>query len=368
MPFIHLHIGDSGEAKACCVANIKFGNINSSSLEEIWNGKPIQELRSKFSKGVPDKRCAHCIHIEKSGATSIREETHLNYAETNINFTQPELPIYFDIRFSNVCNLKCRTCWHGASSSWFEDAKALKTNKGKKAIIKNIYDFNTFIETAGIALIGAKEIYLAGGEPLVTEEHYLLLQWLIDKNVSSVKLRYNTNLTLLQYKGKSILDYWNKFEQVEVLVSIDAIDELASYVRANSDWTIIQENLNIISKLAHVKIKISPTISVLNIEFIPELIQRCIQLKVINEEEVYINILERPIHYNIQIFPTEIKTRIIKKLTNFQNTIQSQQLKQQIGEIIDYMKSSDKSNQWEKYTSANLALDNLRNEISPLPY
>ena len=115
MPFIHLHIGDNGEAKACCVANIKFGNINKLPLEQVWDNEAINNIRSKFINNTPDKRCAVCLNIEKSGATSIRQETHENYKNLEIDYNNPTLPIYFDIRFSNVCNLKCRTCWHGAS-------------------------------------------------------------------------------------------------------------------------------------------------------------------------------------------------------------------------------------------------------------
>ena len=368
MPFIHLHIGDNGEAKACCVANIKFGNINKLPLEQVWDNEAINNIRSKFINNTPDKRCAVCLNIEKSGATSIRQETHENYKNLEIDYNNPTLPIYFDIRFSNVCNLKCRTCWHGASSSWFEDAKILKTNKGKKAVIKNINDFDSFIEKTGLALQGAKEIYLAGGEPLVTEEHYLLLQWLIDHKLTDIKLRYNTNLTILKYKGKSVIDYWKQFKNVEILASIDANNDLASYVRTNSNWESIKKNIQVIKSLSHISVQISPTISILNVEFIPELINECISLNFITEDDIYINILERPIHYNIQVFPTEIKSRIENKLFQYKSSLTSQKFISQINEIIQYMNSQDQSIHWPKFTLENKKLDHLRNEKSILPY
>ena len=368
MPFIHLHIGDNGEAKACCVANIKFGNINKLPLEQVWDNEAINNIRSKFINNTPDKRCAVCLNIEKSGATSIRQETHENYKNLEIDYNNPTLPIYFDIRFSNVCNLKCRTCWHGASSSWFEDAKILKTNKGKKAVIKNINDFDSFIEKTGLALQGAKEIYLAGGEPLVTEEHYLLLQWLIDHKLTDIKLRYNTNLTILKYKGKSVIDYWKQFKNVEILASIDANNDLASYVRTNSNWESIKKNIQVIKSLSHISVQISPTISILNVEFIPELINECISLNFITEDDIYINILERPIHYNIQVFPTEIKSRIENKLFQYKSSLTSQKFISQINEIIQYMNSQDQSIHWSKFTLENKKLDHLRNEKSILPY
>ena len=199
MPWIHFHVGNKGVAKACCVANIPYGNINSESLEDIWKGDPITKIRTKFAAGEIDKRCAVCIHQEAVGNKSIRQETFDKFPHIDIE-KSPSLPIYFDIRFSNVCNFRCRTCWHGASSKWFSDAKELGTAIGKKAIIKNVQDFEDFIQKTGAALLQAEEIYFAGGEPLVTEEHYLLLEWLIEQGATQMRLRYNTNFSKLQFK------------------------------------------------------------------------------------------------------------------------------------------------------------------------
>ncbi|MGB1003259.1 MAG: twitch domain-containing radical SAM protein [Salibacteraceae bacterium] len=363
MPWIHFHVGDNGVAKACCVANIKYGNINSNSLEEIWNGTQINKLRVKFANGVLDKRCAVCINSENSGATSIRQETLKKYP--NIHIQKNSEPIYFDIRFSNVCNLKCRTCWHGASSSWFEDAKNLGTNKGKKAVIKNIEDFNLFISKVGPYLLKAKEIYLAGGEPLVTEEHYLLLDWLIKNGATQMKLRYNTNFTVLKYKGKSVLDLWKHFTHVEILASLDAKGDLASYVRSNSNWNEILTNFSSVQQLAYVSIQIAPTISNLNVEFLPDLITECINNNLITEQDIYINILDRPVHYNIQALPPEKKQIITQKLMNF-GKAKSLTLKTQLQEIVTYMNAKDQCNHWPKYVSENQLLNQLRNESHPI--
>ena len=206
MPWIHLHVGDKGTAKACCVGNIPFGDVNTQSLDEIWNGDAINKTRSQFLKEIPDKRCFVCINREKGGAKSIRQETFEKFG--HIDITRVESPIYFDLRFSNVCNFKCKTCWHGASSKWFEEAKRLGTTAAPQAIIKNIADFDLFIKNYGEAILGAKEIYLAGGEPLVTEEHYYLLEFLIRNNKTDIRLRYNTNFSKLKFKKWDVLNSW----------------------------------------------------------------------------------------------------------------------------------------------------------------
>jgi len=58
MPFIHYHVSNNGLAKACCVANITYGNSNKDTLNDIWNGEKINQLRAKFLKGESDSRCS----------------------------------------------------------------------------------------------------------------------------------------------------------------------------------------------------------------------------------------------------------------------------------------------------------------------
>ncbi len=257
MPWIHLHVGNEGYVKACCVAPITLGNINEQSLGAIWSGKPMTKLRGKFAKGEIDKRCAVCTKIEATGGKSIRQETFDKFPHVSIETVRD--PIYFDIRFSNICNYRCRTCWHGASSRWFEEAKILKNNSGKKAIIKNVKDYEQFIATCGSALLQAEEIYFAGGEPLATEEHYLLLKWLIENKATSMRLRYNTNFSMLSFKSHQVVDYWREFTSVEILASIDASEDLGEYVRKEMNWEKILQNREEIRAYPHLKIKIAPT-------------------------------------------------------------------------------------------------------------
>ena len=42
--------------------------------------------------------------------------------------------------------------------------------------------------------------YFAGGEPMITEEHYIIPQELIKKGKTNTTLRYNTNASTIRYK------------------------------------------------------------------------------------------------------------------------------------------------------------------------
>ena len=365
MPWIHLHSGDDGWVKACCVAQIPYGNLNNQSFNEIWDGTEINKLRSRFAKGVIDNRCAQCINLEAAGGKSIRQETHEKFSHLDVLNQEINNPVYFDIRFSNACNLKCRTCWHGASSSWFLDAKKLGSNKGETALIKNIHDFDRFIEEVGPSLLHAKEIYLAGGEPLVMEEHYKLLNWLIKNNVTNILLRYNTNFTQLSYKNQSAIELWKKFDSVHLLASIDASKELGSYIRSGFNWDKFLLNYTKIQELPNVRFQISPTISVLNVNQLPTLIKDCMQQHMITENDIYINILERPIHFNIQSLPNAKKMDLENLYTEYIKELDHPKLISQVQEIISYMWLKDTSNKWAKFQQESKKLDSLRNETNP---
>jgi MoaA/NifB/PqqE/SkfB family radical SAM enzyme len=365
MPWIHFHLSSKGQVNACCVSNIKYGNINNSSIEEIWNDEVIKKVRDNFSKGESDKRCSVCINRELAGAKSIRQETFDKYKNVDIDL-EPK-PIYFDIRFSNVCNFRCRTCWHGASSKWFNDAKILKTNMGNKAIINNINDFEEFISKNGSFLHDAKEIYFAGGEPLVTEEHYLLLDYLIKHKITNLKLRYNTNFSILKFKGRHILDYWKLFSDVEILASIDESDKLGEYIRKELDWSVFINNREKIRALNNVTFKISPTVSIFNISTLPDFYKKCLDLNLIDNNGIYINILDRPFHYSCKVLSDEDKVKVTIKYNLFlewcsQNEVPPQVIKQ-FQDCIDFMNYENHHDKYgQKFMSETKRLDEIRNE------
>ena len=365
MPFIHYHVGNTGNVKACCVANIPYGNCNKQSFSEIWQAEAIQNLRAKFRRGETDPRCAVCLKIEEAGGKSIRQETHEKF---DFNSEDKSIPKYFDIRFSNACNFACRTCWHGASSSWFTEAKQLKRNLGNQALLQNIIDFDAFIKQTGEALLQAEEIYFAGGEPLISEEHYKLLSYLIDHGHTKLRLRYNTNFSVLKFKEYEILNYWKHFSDIEILASVDANNNLGEYIRKGFNWTIFLENRKTIRDLKQIKFKLAPTISVLSIDNLPKLYQTCLEQNVINKEDFYINILERPYYYNTKAIPQTIKDEIQSRFETFyiwanENGIPNSVINQ-FQECIAYMQNEDLSKHWKTFIEETKLFDKMRGESS----
>jgi radical SAM protein with 4Fe4S-binding SPASM domain len=313
LPWIHLHVSQNGRVSPCCNNNRYLGNVQETSIEEIWNGDKFEELREQFKNGKADKRCNHCYNIEASGKKSMRQISNEKYASEidSINNINPQ-PIYLDIRFSNICNFKCKTCWHGNSSAWYEEGS--NKNAGNERIIKA---FTNNFEELLPYLDNVKEIYFAGGEPLIMEEHYQVLDELISRQLFDVELRYNTNFSNLHFKDKSILEIWKKFKNVHVSASIDAAFNLGEKIRGGFDWKLFVANREQMIKVCpEVYFEVTPTVSTLNILNLSELHQELVNQNLIGLDNIYLNFLERPKEFNVKSIADGDKICVKNNLIN----------------------------------------------------
>lgn len=369
MPWVHLHVTNQGKCQACCVANIPYGNINESTIQEIWNGDQIISFRNKQLAGEADNRCNICYSREAAGKSSMRIETNAKFKFDKSSLTsKSSAPKYYDIRFSNVCNLKCRTCWHGASSYWFKDAKSLKRSIGDNAILYNLSQADGFFHDLAHNINEVEEFYFAGGEPLITEEHYRVLNLLITHKCLDLRLRYNTNLTNLNFKSQEIYQYWNQFNNVELLISVDSIQDKNDLIRNGESYSKIIFNIKEIqSKAPHVKLVLAPTVSLLNILDLGQLHTEWIEQKLIQKNDIYLNLLERPLFYNVKALPLHLKDlaqqRIEKHCTSLKQHNVSPFVIEEFQNIINYMHSENLfDKQFPKLLKETALLDNLRSE------
>lgn len=371
MPWLHLYVGTDGKANACCNAPITYGSVRNETVKDIWEGEKINAFRAQLLKGDKDRRCAICYNKEAAGKSSIRTETLAKFKEyipKILTGEQLTKPVYLDIRFSNVCNLRCRTCWHGASSSWFEDAKALKTNFGDKAIIKATTNNSKLIHETIAYSDELEEVYFAGGEPLLMEEHYELLDEIIAKKSFSTRIRYNTNLSKLKLKDKSAVEYWKQLKNVHLSISIDDKEERVEVIRKGMKWKALIENIKTIQKeCPHVVIEIAPTISVFNIFTVAELHRYFYEMKLIPSiNSVYINLLERPNYYNIQILPKEEKEKAKLMLENHIEWLKNLEAKtaliNEFEAIINYLFLKNDTKGLSQFRKQTERLNTLRND------
>ena len=133
MPWIHMHMWPAGTTYPCCLSdpNHPVGNTQEQSLQDIWNGPEMRKLRLNMLEDKKSPECRRCYELEENGVWTLRNSSNANF-EHHLNKVEQTAEdgsagdvnmAYMDIRFSNLCNLKCSSCGPQFSSSWCEDHK-----------------------------------------------------------------------------------------------------------------------------------------------------------------------------------------------------------------------------------------------------
>lgn len=336
IPWIHLHGWPDGRAYPCCLANASHpvGDLKSQTMEEVWNGNPLKQMRKNMLKDLPSKECTDCYEQERAGFSSMRNNTNKNFGQhiaevdkTLEDGTHPEFKIrYWDVRFSNICNLKCRSCGSIFSSRWYDDdVKLWEKPLRPRVQFAGRHDEDIW-EQMQPHIPYLEQIYFAGGEPLIMEEHNRILKMLIATKNTNVRLIYNTNLTELKFKRESVLELWKHFPQVCVAASLDDMGKRAEVIRSGTDWNQVEQNIRDLKReCPHIDFMISPTLSIMNIWNFVNFHRYMIDQGFIRPGDLNVNILQGPKEYRIDNLPREIKL----------------EFKQQFEEHIQWLKDKD---------------------------
>lgn len=373
-PWIHLHAYPTGEAYPCCHAEMAVGpvgNCRTHSLEDIWYAKPMNDLRYNMLNEIKSPACQRCYEQEESGFFSGRRSANKHHGHQIKRLGDQEFRMtYWDIRFSNLCNLSCRSCGHIFSSSWYQDQAALAgpdwaaTNKPLNIAGKTKDDmWNQLMPH----LDYVEQIYFAGGEPLMMEEHYRILDELERRERFDVRLIYNTNFTQTKLKDREVFDYWRKFNSVAVGASLDAMGPRAEYIRHGTKWDIVERNREEMLRVCpNVDFYISPTLSILNALHLPDFHQTWVEKGLIKPQDLNVNILQDPTHLRIDIAPTLYKAKLTERYQEHINWLKPQDPlnRATVGfeSAVNFMLATDNTALIPKFWSKTFELDRIRNE------
>lgn len=318
-PWIHLHAYPTGDAYPCCHAEMpeKLGNCQQQSMKEIWSGDKMKQLRDDMLNERENSACTRCYEQEKSGFFSGRKSAnkhHGHHIKKGVDLDPPFEMTYWDIRFSNLCNLSCRSCGHIFSSSWYQDQKALAGEawgKNNKPLFWAGRHETDMLEQLMEHIDHVEQIYFAGGEPLMMDEHYHILEELERREKFNVRLIYNTNFTKTKLKDRYVFDYWRKFKSVAVGASLDAMGPRAEYIRKGTDWAEVESNRQMMMKQCpNVDFYISPTMSIQNALHIPDFHRNWVERGYIKPQDLNVNILQDPAWLRIDIAPESYKEKL----------------------------------------------------------
>ena len=318
LPWIHIHGYPDGKAYPCCLAdyNHPVGSLKENTMEEVWRDKPMQQMRENMLADKPCVECTKCYEQEKTGFFSMRNSSNQTFGHhIKETLTSDELKIrYYDIRFSNLCNFSCRSCGDIFSSNWTKEYKEYGWLPKDHPNVTYAGRFKTDIWEQTLPHVPYfQEVYFAGGEPLMMQEHWDLLDELIKQGRTDVKLVYNTNFSETVFKGRDVFEIWKEFDEVSVGASLDASYARGELMRKGTKWNQTVANRERMLKVCpDVDFYISSTLSIMNSYHIPDFHKEWIELGLLKPMDWNINILQGPEYYRIDVLPEVMKQEVLK--------------------------------------------------------
>lgn len=344
MPWVHIATEPSGDAKICCLANKRLKkdvlnfNLGKDNIIEIYNSSQIKQNRKDMIQGRRINDCRHCWNEEDTGGYSQRQGVTKQWLEeypelvatiekaVKNNYTVEHAPMYYDFRFGNLCNLKCRSCGSLNSTQINKEYKELKIqypnsvffrDSGEKFETLNAwYETDQFRNNVYNNIDKIRKIYVTGGEPTLINENYNIMNSLVEQDLAkNVTIMFNTNMTNLRDDFYELIV---KFKKVEMCISIEGYGTIQEYLRYPSNWKQLDKNIRKLASLPEqVQIFAVPVIQSVNLEFIDEFFDYIDQ---INNDYGFYRIrmlpilLDSPKMSDLSILPKEYKMTCLDKL------------------------------------------------------
>lgn len=377
IPWIHMHAFPDGNAYPCCLgdAAVPIGNLKTNTMREIWNDTPMRTMRMNMLSELPSNECKKCYEQEASGMFSMRESSNKNFGhhiglvdDTKEDGTYEDFKLrYYDIRFSNLCNFSCRTCGSLFSSNWYQDEKKAGWNPNHPQVMYAGKDKGDMWEQMQEHIPHLEQIYWAGGEPLIMEEHWKVLDELVKRKMFHVRLIYNTNFSETKFKGRDVFEMWKLFDCVSVGASLDGSYERGEYIRKGQKWQQTVDNRKrMIEICPNVDFYVSSTISMLNVLHITDFHREWVELGLLRPMDWNINILQDPQRYRIDVLPQHLKELAKEKISNHLKWLMPQDSLTRATHgykgIMNFMMQTDNSRLLPEFFKTNDLIDSVRNE------
>ena len=423
LPWIHFATRPNGDMRLCCSANASGAgenhtvglvknergqpaNFGRETPMSAWNNEYMKDVRLTMLEGKIPASCSKCIAEESRGVASKRIWETGSWMEDGIDVeelikqteedgTVPEKLVYLDLRLGHTCNLKCVMCSPHDSSQWVADHKKIyplfQAKELKEQMSWDRKDFNNkwhenpdFWKEMYAQIPNLKQVYFAGGEPLMIREHKWFLEEIIRQGYADkILIRYNTNGLLVD---DEIIELWKQFKKVKVGFSIDAVGDRNWYIRYPSDWDVIERNLHKLDNTPdNIQVSIATAIQILNIKHLADFAKWKItqNFKKVNLENtvggiqagggiINMHLLYIPTFLSIRLLPAEDKAEVRRNFAELANWLHENYRQDEDfwknnpygwkrwQAVLDFMDAEDHTTQLSAFNEYISRLDTLR--------
>ena len=308
MPFNHVSIGSTGDYQICCMHSVPVEhrkNINQTGIDDWMQSPYLDEVRSAFAEDKQHPGCQRCWQQEAVGTQSIRQVQAKEYKIIGAKPMQSKL-LNVEFAVGNLCNLSCVMCNEYSSSA------ILAENRQLGIAVHDQRDFS-WTETAfenlqNILDSKPRVVHLRGGEPLYNKRILDLIANFPSDKLNNTLLHLTTNATTWTLQWQQAL---SKFKAVRMMLSVDAVGELAGYIRYPSKFDQVEQNIRLIADCSNINPVIHTTVQNLNIMHIGDVIQWAKRMNIY----LMLDLLVRPDYLEITNLPPALKHKAVEHLS-----------------------------------------------------
>lgn len=319
---MHIYGTAGGDLVPCCEAQETPLNNPGETALESWNNKNYKELRRALAEDERPERCSVCWHNEDSGIVSNRQqwekdnwETFSDIIQVNDDYSVENKPMWVELKVSNFCNLKCIMCSTHSSYKRVKDLDIISkyTKDGYETRLLRPTDLFASLNEWPDLWNDVHTLQFTGGEPIINQEHYDLLEGIPESIRHKIRLRYATNLSHIKFKNYDLVKIWKQFQHTNIKVSMDGIGDVYNYIRQDGDWDNVYANMMVLDSEPSIDLAVGVTVQAHNAFHMPDFYQFW-KDSPINLKFITANILHTPKYLKPSVWPEEYRDAIIKRL------------------------------------------------------
>ncbi len=371
LPFLHLFVRTDGLVAPCCISDGWDISVHTDDIDDVINHPKFLELRKQMLSGEKPKVCDICFkngHGMRKDFNDLWERiTGKNYVDLSQELVDEEYKISklksTDLRFSNLCNFKCRMCAPIYSTSWYDDAKVVYPGHLSNMDNKSIKIGDNFVHKLDKHTNNLNWVYLAGGEPLIMDETFQYIRQLLP-NASECEIVINTNLSNLFYKSIDILELLSNFKNCHMVLSCDGYGEMGEYVRTGFSHEKFFNNVKTLKTLSETKyhnisFSFNYTISIFNVFHIFDLID-FLKAENLYKDNLMTQWVTYPYHLSVGNSSTKFKEKV-KAFIEENSKDVTTKVKDDLNGFLNYLNVFEPVNDGQDTLDFVKKLDVLRN-------
>ena len=331
----------TGETHSCYHPRPHKISLNEIAIDpsSLHNTEQKKLERLEMLNGGQPSGCQYCWNIEALGEDYVSDRKERNSTiyrpdrfeqiktgpwDQNIN------PEYIEISFGNECNFKCGYCHPNHSSSYHKEIK----DHGPYTTVKNhrndidwfkVYEeeTNPYVEawwrwwpevskTLNI-------LRITGGEPLLQQSTWRLLEDLDKNPLPNLELNINSNFGVKPILIERLIERANalvkgkKIKNFKIFTSIDTWGPPAEYIRTGLDLETWENNLTKYMSKTNLPLTFMITFNILSVTSFQSLLEKILEWR--NRYQFHIDgkrkhrvrfdtpYLKEPLQYDMNILP-----------------------------------------------------------------